>query len=140
MTQNPNTILEEHSICYLEMAFRNDRHGILKNADGHGKKTGECGDTIEMFLSVENSIIENIFFQVEGCLNTNACSNAVAELAQGKTIEEAWNIITPEAISGYLESLPPDHIHCAELAAGAFYLALTDYQNIKQNPWKKAYR
>ncbi len=43
----------------------------------------------------------------------------------GKTIEAAWEI-TPEEVIRFLETLPEDHFHCAELAVGAFYLALTD--------------
>jgi nitrogen fixation NifU-like protein len=31
-------------------------------------------------------------------------------------------------VADYLEPLPEDHFHCAELAVGAFYLALADSQ------------
>jgi hypothetical protein len=33
----------------------------------------------------------------------------------------------------FLETLPEDHHHCAELTAGAFCLALADY-NERKNP------
>jgi nitrogen fixation NifU-like protein len=52
----------------------------------------------------------------------------VAQLAEGKSEKQAWEI-TPEDISEYLETLPDDHFHCAELAVGAFYLALKDAEN-----------
>jgi nitrogen fixation NifU-like protein len=130
---------QDHSLHFLEMAFRTDRHESITHPDGYGKKTGDCGDTVEMFLMLRDNHIRSVSFQVYGCMNTNACANTVAHLAEGKTLEEAWEI-TPEKIAAFLETLPPDHIHCAELAAGAFYLALADCQEIKKQPWKKAYR
>jgi nitrogen fixation NifU-like protein len=56
-------------------------------------------------------------------------------MATGKTIEAAWEI-KPEDVIQFLETLPEDHFHCAELAAGAFYLALTDIQGRKPYPSK----
>jgi nitrogen fixation NifU-like protein len=40
----------------------------------------------------------------------------------------------------YLETLPPQNTHCAELAVGGFYLALTNWQELQRHPWKKLYR
>ena len=39
----------------------------------------------------------------------------------------------------YLETLPPENNHCAELAVGAMYLALRNFQEFKRDPWKKLY-
>jgi len=61
-------------------------------------------------------------------LNTNACANTVARLGEGKSLEGAWEI-TPEMIIEYLETLPSHETHCAELAVGAFYLALSGYRD-----------
>lgn len=139
--QNQGTRLEEfdlwqdHSLRYLEMAFRTDRREILERPDGYGKRTGECGDTVEMFLTVRGDRIASVSFDTDGCMSTNACANTVAELAEGKTVEEAWDISTEDVIS-YLETLPSDNIHCAELAIGAFYLALANYKDIKRSPYK----
>ena len=43
---------QEHSLHYLEMAFRSDRREVIEHPDGYGKRTGDCGDTVEMFLSI----------------------------------------------------------------------------------------
>jgi nitrogen fixation NifU-like protein len=64
-------------------------------------------------------------------MNTNACANTVAFLAEGKTIEEAWNMTT-ESVVNYLETLPSKEMHCADLALGAFYLALSNAQKNKK--------
>ena len=129
---------QEHSLRYLEMAFRNDRRGIIANPDGYGKRTGDCADTVEIYLTVRDGRIQSVSYETNGCMNTNACANTVAELAEGRNVEEAWEITAEDVIS-YLETLPPQHTHCAELAVGALYLALANYHELKRHPWKKLY-
>ena len=130
---------QDHSRNYLEMAFRTDRRERIEHPDGYGKRTGDCGDTVEMYLTVRNGRIESVCFEADGCLNTNACANAVAELAEGRKVEDAWEITSEDVVS-FLETLPPEDTHCAELAVGVFYLALTNYQEMRRHPWKKIYQ
>jgi len=130
---------QQHSLHYLEMAFRNDRRERGEHADGYGKRTGECGDTVAMYLTISNGCIRSVSYETNGCMNTNACANTVAELAEGRKAEDAWEI-TAEDVVAYLETLPPENTHCAELAVGAFYLALTSWQELQRRPWKKLYQ
>ncbi len=116
---------QDHSLRYLEMAFRADRREILCNPDGAGERTGDCGDTVRIFITTRGSRIDRVSLDTEGCLNTLACANAIAELAEGRRMDEAWRI-TPEEVRNFLETLPQGHGHCAELAVGALYLALSD--------------
>jgi nitrogen fixation NifU-like protein len=60
-------------------------------------------------------------------------------MTEGKTIAQAWKVTT-ENIVDYLETLPSEEVHCAELAVGSLYLALSDYKEIKKYPWKKLYK
>lgn len=124
---------------FLEMAFRTDRQGGMTRPTGRGKKTGDCGDTVEMFIRLEDDRVAEVRYEVNGCMHTNATANTVAELAEGRTLEAAWEI-TPEMVSDFLGTLPPDHFHCAELAVGAFYLALACCSKNSLNAWKHAYR
>ena len=66
---------QDHSEPYLEMAFKYDRCERIVTPDGFGKRTGECGDTVEIFLLVRNNHIHTISYQTDGCINTNACCN-----------------------------------------------------------------
>lgn len=91
-----------------------------------------------MFLTIENDAIRSVSFDVHGCLNTNACANVAAEMVEGKCLDEAWKI-TPEEVIRFLETLPSDSEHCAELAVGALYLAMRNYQENRKSPWKKWY-
>lgn len=138
MNDSNESIWQTHSMKFLESAFRSDRQEKLTHADGHGKKTGDCGDTVEFFLMIGGDRIASISYAINGCLNTNACANAIIDLVEGKSLAEAWEL-DPEDVANYLESLPEDHFHCAELATGALYLALADARDKEKSPWKKLY-
>ena len=128
-----------HSDIFLEMAFRSDRRERFSHPDGYGKKTGDCGDTIEFFLKLSREEIQRVAFDTDGCLYTVVCCNAVGSLAEAGSLDAAWRI-TPQTVNDYLETLPEDHLHCAELAVGTLYLALADCRQIKKHSWKKLYR
>ena len=130
---------QDNSLNYLEMAFRYERRERLQNPDGYGRRTGECGDTVEMFLCIKNGRIQSATFDTDGCINTNACANTVSHLSEGKTIEEAWKI-TPEEVIEFLETFPEENYHCAELAVGVFYLALANYREHQRDSWKRPYQ
>ncbi|MBN1930219.1 MAG: iron-sulfur cluster assembly scaffold protein [Desulfobacterales bacterium] len=120
-----------YSLDFLEMAFRTDRRKLIKNPDGYGKGTSDCGDAVGIFLKLKGDRIESVTYEVDGCMNTNACANAMAELSEGKTIDEAREI-TSGHIIGYLKTLPPENAHCAELAIEAFHLALSNIERNKK--------
>lgn len=139
MEENDFYFFDSHSKNFIEMAIAEDRVGILEDADAYGKNTGICGDTIEFFLIARNSRIERIKFITNGCINTRACANAAAVMAEGKTVVYAWNL-TPQQLVDFLQTLPPESLHCAELAAGALYRALANLREVSRNPWKKSYQ
>ena len=130
---------QDHSLMFLEMAFRTDRRERLESADGYARKVGDCGDAVEFFINLDGDTIDTLSYDINGCLNTNACCNAIVSLNEGKSIDAAWET-TPEQVAGFLESLPQDHFHCAELAVGTLYLALADAREKRRSPWKKMYR
>lgn len=120
-----------HSLTLIEMAYEAGYRERLENPDGYGTRTGVCGDSVEFFIMVdEDECLSSISFDFDGCVYTAACCNSVVHLGQGHLVENAWNI-TDEMVKQYLQTLPEDHYHCAELCVGAFYLALTDYQKKK---------
>lgn len=139
MTDTPSDFWQTHSLQFLEMAFRTDKREILAQPDGYGKNTGECGDTIEMFLVVRDGLIAHAAYEIDGCLHTNACANTVVAMIEGKPLQDAW-AVSPEAVAAYLETLPADHFHCAELAVGALYKALANARQMADASWKKAYQ
>jgi len=131
--------LQDHSLNFLEMAFRTDRQEAIQHCDGYGKKSIGCGDTIEIFINLENDQISHASYMTNGCLNTNACANSVLNLIENKTIDQAWEV-TPQLVADYLQTLPKDHFHCADLAVDALRQALADAVKTQRTPWKKMYR
>jgi nitrogen fixation NifU-like protein len=139
MAKNNFDFFQDHSLQYLDMALGSDRRALIKKPDGYGKRTGDCGDTVEFYLQVRQETIQYLSFLTNGCINTTACCNAVAQLVENRPVEEAWGI-APEEVINYLETLPADHEHSAELSVGALYLALSNYQELNRAPWKKMYQ
>ena len=138
MEDNKIDLWEDHSEKYLEMAVNTAKRGIVEQPDGYGKNTGECGDTVITYLVVRDGIIRHATFDTNGCINTNACANTVSFMVEGKEVGQAWKV-KPEDVIAYLETLPKENYHCAELAVGSLYLALSNYQKTKREPWRKLY-
>ena len=130
---------KDHSHQFLEMALGHEKNERLEKADGYGKCTGVCGDSIEIYLSVEGDRIESVSYYTDGCLHTNACANTIARMAENISIKQAWDI-SPEAVADYLKTLPAAEFHCAEMAAGALQRALVNLGEMQRSSWKKLYR
>ncbi len=137
MDKKSTDILNRYSAEFIKMAYNYDRMEKIENPDGYGKRIGDCGDMVEIFLTIsKEKIIEHVSITIDGCVNTIACANTIGHMVEGKVVEMAWDI-TPEKIAAYLKTLDKDHFHCAELACGAFYLALTNYMKKKKKDGKK---
>jgi len=119
---------DRHSLEFLEMAYSRDHMERLTQPNGYGTRTGDCGDSVEFFIMARAGVLNRIAFGVNGCIHTTACCNTVIHLTEGQPVEAAWEV-TPEKVADFLKTLPDDHFHCAELAVGGFYLALTDLRN-----------
>jgi len=83
-----------------------------------------------MYIKVENDVIKDIKFKTFGCGSAIATSSMVTELAIGKTVDEALKI-TRNDVANELDGLPPQKMHCSNLAADALHAAIKDYKNKK---------
>lgn len=108
--------------------FINPRNvGEIEIPDGVGEVGNPtCGDIMKITIKVENNIITDIKFKTFGCGAAVATSSMVTELAKGKTLEEAKQI-TRKDVADALDGLPPNKMHCSNLAADALRLAIDDY-------------
>ncbi len=117
----------DHSMEFLEMAFKRDDQERPSQWDGYGRTSRDCGDTIEIFLIMNRGIIETVSYQIKGCLYSHACTNALITLVKGKTVEQAKKI-DKKAICAVLKTLPKAEEHCAVHVLSAFDRALEDYE------------
>jgi len=113
--------------------------GDMEDADGFGKVTGPCGDTMEIWLKIKNAILVEATFLTDGCGTSISAGSMLTELARGKSVSEALKI-TQQDVLDALGGLPQESVHCALLAANTLREALKDYFALKVEPWKKAYR
>lgn len=109
--------------------FTNPKHfGEIKNPDGVGQVGNVvCGDIMKVYLKVKKGKIIDVKFQTFGCVSAIAASDALCELAKGKTIEQA-KAITNKAIIKKLDGLPDIKIHCSVLGAQGLKKAILDYE------------
>ena len=113
--------------------FMNPKNvGIIDNPDGYGKVGNPiCGDLMEIYIKVENDKIKDIKFKTFGCGSAIATSSMVTELAKGKNVDEAIKI-TRQDVADELDGLPPQKMHCSNLAADALHEAIKDYKKKKE--------
>lgn len=131
--------MNEVSEKFIEYGLKNSSKCIIENPDGYAEVKGECGDTVTFFLTINDGIISAINYDIDGCINSNACTNALIALSEGKTIKEVLKI-TPFDIEKFLETLPKNEFHCAEMVVDAMSEAVKDYFLKSENSWKRQYR
>ena len=109
--------------------FKNPKNmGRIEDADGIGKVGNPvCGDLMVTYLRIRDGIIEDIKFETFGCVAAIATSSMTTELAKGMNIEEAKKL-TRESVAEGLDGLPPQKMHCSNLAADALHAAIEDYE------------
>lgn len=112
--------------------FMNPRNvGTIENPDGYGKVGNPvCGDLMEIFIRVKDNIITDIKFKTFGCGSAIATSSMMTEMAKGMNIDEAMEI-TRKDVADELDGLPPQKMHCSNLAADALHEAIKDYKRKK---------
>lgn len=128
-----------YSQTVIEHATRPRNVGMIPNADGFARITGPCGDTVEIWLRVRDSLIQQATFWTDGCGTTIAAGSMVTELVKEKKVEQALSI-TQQDILNALDGLPEESVHCALLAANTLKAACRDYISMRNEPWKRAYR
>jgi len=109
--------------------FRNPKHmKEIKGADGIGEEGNpRCGDVMKVYIKVKNDKIVDIGFQTFGCPAAIAASDALCELALGKTLAEAAKI-TGKDIVKVLKDMPVIKIHCSVLGMKTLKRAIEDYR------------
>jgi len=110
--------------------FNNPRNvGEIPDADGVGTEGNPvCGDIMKIFIKVNDNRIEDIKFKTFGCGAAIATSSMVTEMVKGKTLEEAMEI-SNKMVAEALGGLPPNKMHCSNLAADALHKAIEDYKS-----------
>lgn len=103
--------------------------GEMEDASGAAEVGNPvCGDVTKIFIKVEGDIITDIKFKTFGCAAAIASGSMLTEMAKGKTLEEAMQI-TNQDVADRLGGLPPQKMHCSNLAADALHDAIRNFRN-----------
>lgn len=108
--------------------FTNPRNvGEIEDADGVGQIGNPvCGDVMRISIAVDEDRIADVKFKTFGCGAAVATSSMVTEMVMGRSLTEAADI-SNKAVAEALGGLPPNKMHCSNLAADALHLAIQDY-------------
>ena len=111
----------------LDHATRPRNRGPLARYHGHARITGPCGDTMEVWLRVEDESVAAISFTTDGCGSSLACGSMATCLAEGAPLEQARALAQQDVLDA-LGDFPSESEHCALLASIAVRAAVADYQ------------
>ncbi|WP_061313333.1 iron-sulfur cluster assembly scaffold protein [Clostridium botulinum] len=121
-----SNLVIDHFMCPRNMGILNDSNGEGSNGDPN------CGDYLNIYIRVENNIIQDISFLVFGCPASVATSSMTTELAKKKTLEEALKITEVDIIDA-LGGLPENKKHCSNLGVAALKNAISNYRANTEN-------
>jgi nitrogen fixation NifU-like protein len=108
---------------------RNPRNvGLLEDANVVIQAgDAECDDKLIFFIWIEDDVVRDIRFLIEGCETTVATSSIVTEMVMGQSLDTVLSL-SDRSIADALEGLPEEKMHCAEMAASALHAAVQQYR------------
>lgn len=104
--------------------------GSLADADHVSELTGQCGDTMKIFLKMNNEIIENAKIQVLGCPGAISAAMVCMEMIKGQSVEYA-RTITDRDICRKLIEIPDQKQHCIRLAVKTMNKAFDEITEVQ---------
>jgi nitrogen fixation protein NifU and related proteins len=101
--------------------------GSLSDADQVSELTGTCGDTMKIYLKVEEGRIKDAKIQVLGCPGAVASAMAAIDIIKGKTLDEVQGLMDGD-IFRMLEDIPVEKTHCIRLTNKTIQKAIKEYR------------
>ena len=136
LTKEKVELLKEggYSEKVIEFYMNKVNVGVVRNPDVDLAYTGSCGDTMKVYLKINNdAVVEYARFQYLGCPGAASSGSAMTRIVKGKTLEEAKRI-TEHDILQELGGLPESKLHCPKLAVTTLQKAIAKYENRKGRP------
>ncbi|MBN2062490.1 MAG: iron-sulfur cluster assembly scaffold protein [Deltaproteobacteria bacterium] len=112
----------------LDYYIERKHWGVLPDADHVSELTGSCGDSMTVYLKIENNFISDVKFVVMGCIGTITAAMAIGDLVKGRSIDRALSINDGDVFKE-LEEIPAQKHHCIQLAVKTINQALKSYQS-----------
>lgn len=74
-----------------------------------------CGDTVHMYLKLNNDIITNVAYRAYGCSTSIATASIVSERITDMPKDKIPSI-TRDEVEEWLGELEPSQLHCVDIA------------------------
>ncbi len=100
----------------------------MTDADQVSEFLGSCGDTMKVFLKIEDNIVTDASYQVLGCPGAISAAMAAVDLIKGKDLAYA-RALNDGDIFQILVEIPAKKHHCIQLAVKALHKAVDEYRN-----------
>jgi nitrogen fixation NifU-like protein len=100
---------------------------------------GWCGDTMEIYVKVDNGMNAEVAFMTDGCGPTVACGSTLVSMARGLPLDEAEQV-SPDDLLEALGGLPEDGVHCSQLAVRTLHEAIANPRNEDQGGTHRYFR
>ncbi len=111
--------------------WRNPRFcGVMDNPHSHARMKGSCGDTMQMFLLVDNDRVQQVSYITDGCSSSSIAGSFTAELAMGKTLTEVLDLTGADVLDE-IGTFPEAEKHCAHLAVSTLHEAVDSFMAAK---------
>jgi nitrogen fixation NifU-like protein len=96
---------KNYSAGVIDHAMNPRNLGLMEDATGYASITGPCGDTMEIWVRIDNDTVAAASFMTDGCGTSIASGSMGSELAKGRKISEALIIsqqVVLDALDGCL--------------------------------------
>lgn len=100
--------------------------GVMEDAHSSATLTGECGDTMKMYIQVKGNHLEKISYFTDGCSSSSIAGSFAAELGMGKTFEEVLDMKGKDVLD-MIGTFPEKDEHCTHLAIRTLQEAVNSY-------------
>lgn len=101
--------------------------GTIDDSDITLSYTGPCGDTMRLYLKINDDRIVDAKFLYLGCPGAASSGSAMTRIVRGKTLEEAKKF-TEDDVLRELGGLPDTKLHCTKLAITTLRKTVTKYE------------
>ncbi len=102
--------------------------GSIPDAELKSQMTGTCGDTMGIYVKMNNGTIQDVKYEVMGCAGAISAAMAAVDLIKGHSLEFARHLNDGD-IFKVLEEIPVKKHHCIQLAVKTLHKAIDEYLN-----------
>ena len=101
--------------------------GQIPDADIISEMTGTCGDTMGIYIKMDNGVVGDAKYQVMGCAGAISAAMAVVDLIKGKDLDFARSV-DDGTVYKVLQEIPVKKHHCIQLAVKTLHKALDTHR------------